>query len=85
MSNTFSGSYPIERRAGEIERLHVQSRAMAPGLALLFLILAAFAASLYAFGEPHALFVVFAAAIAAYLATVPPVSNPRAPATQPEF
>jgi SAM-dependent methyltransferase len=30
MSNTFSGSYPIERRAGEIERLHVQSRAMAP-------------------------------------------------------
>jgi len=30
MSNTFSGNYPIETRAGEIERLHVQSKAMAP-------------------------------------------------------
>jgi SAM-dependent methyltransferase len=30
MSNSYSGSYPIERRTGEIERLHVQSRAMAP-------------------------------------------------------
>jgi SAM-dependent methyltransferase len=30
MTKTFSGSYPIERRAGEIERLHIQSRAMAP-------------------------------------------------------
>jgi SAM-dependent methyltransferase len=28
--NTVSGNYPIEHRAGEIERLHVQSRAMAP-------------------------------------------------------
>jgi SAM-dependent methyltransferase len=27
---THSGHYPIERRRGEIERLHVQSRAMAP-------------------------------------------------------
>ncbi|MGB3386710.1 MAG: inorganic phosphate transporter [Pseudaminobacter sp.] len=41
---------------------------MAPGVALLFLILAALAASLYVFGEPHALFIVIAAAIAAYLA-----------------
>jgi 2-polyprenyl-3-methyl-5-hydroxy-6-metoxy-1,4-benzoquinol methylase len=31
MSHTsFAGNYPIERRAGEIERLHVQSKAMAP-------------------------------------------------------
>src|SRR5882757_5698040 len=29
MSDTFSGRYPIERRAGEIERLHVQSAALA--------------------------------------------------------
>jgi ubiquinone/menaquinone biosynthesis C-methylase UbiE len=28
--NTFSGNYPIEHRAGEIERLCVQSRAMEP-------------------------------------------------------
>lgn len=28
--NTFSGNYPIEHRAGEIERLRVQSEAMAP-------------------------------------------------------
>ncbi len=30
MSAEFSGQYPIERRAGEIERLHTQSAAMAP-------------------------------------------------------
>jgi SAM-dependent methyltransferase len=30
MSNRYSGNYPIERRAGEIERLHIQSQAMAP-------------------------------------------------------
>jgi SAM-dependent methyltransferase len=30
MNDKFSGSYPIETRAGEIERLHVQSKAMAP-------------------------------------------------------
>ena len=30
MSGEFSGHYPIERRAGEIERLHTQSAAMAP-------------------------------------------------------
>jgi SAM-dependent methyltransferase len=30
MSTTYSGSYPLEHRSGEIERLHVQSRAMAP-------------------------------------------------------
>jgi len=36
MSGTFSGNYPIETRAGEIERLHVQSKAMAPdALAML--------------------------------------------------
>jgi SAM-dependent methyltransferase len=29
MSDTFSGRYPIERRTGEIERLHVQSAAFA--------------------------------------------------------
>jgi SAM-dependent methyltransferase len=29
MSDTFSGHYPIERRTGEIERLHVQSAAFA--------------------------------------------------------
>src|SRR5256885_2934324 len=29
MSATFSGRYPIERRAGEMERLHVQSAAFA--------------------------------------------------------
>jgi len=33
---TFSGNYPIEHRAGEIARLHVQSEAMAPdALAML--------------------------------------------------
>jgi len=30
MSERYSGNYPIERRAGEIERLHIQSKAMAP-------------------------------------------------------
>lgn len=36
MSKPFSGNYPIEHRAGEIERLHVQSRAWAPdALAML--------------------------------------------------
>ena len=30
MTSTFSGSYPIETRLGEIDRLHVQSAAMAP-------------------------------------------------------
>ena len=30
MSGSYSGHYPIERRAGEIERLHTQSAAMAP-------------------------------------------------------
>jgi len=30
MSTTYSGNYPIERRAGEIERLLLQSQAMAP-------------------------------------------------------
>src|SRR5215211_3888867 len=30
MSNTFSGHYPIEHGAGEIERLLTQSKAMAP-------------------------------------------------------
>jgi ubiquinone/menaquinone biosynthesis C-methylase UbiE len=30
MAAEFSGSYPIERRKGEIERLHVQGDAMAP-------------------------------------------------------
>jgi SAM-dependent methyltransferase len=29
LSDTFSGRYPIERRAGEIERLHIQSAAFA--------------------------------------------------------
>ena len=36
MSSAFSGNYPIEHRAGEIERLHIQSKAMAPdALAML--------------------------------------------------
>ena len=30
MTETFSGSYPIESRGGEIERLHIQGAAMAP-------------------------------------------------------
>ena len=30
MSGSYAGHYPIERRAGEIERLHTQSAAMAP-------------------------------------------------------
>jgi len=30
LSDTYSGNYPIESRAGEIARLHVQSEAMAP-------------------------------------------------------
>ncbi len=30
MSNAYLGNYPIESRAGEIERLHIQSKAMAP-------------------------------------------------------
>ncbi len=30
MSTAYAGSYPIERRAGEIERLLIQSKAMAP-------------------------------------------------------
>ena len=30
MNDSYAGNYPIEHRAGEIERLHVQSQAMAP-------------------------------------------------------
>jgi hypothetical protein len=30
MMEAFSGSYPIESRGGEIERLHTQGAAMAP-------------------------------------------------------
>ncbi|MGC1592379.1 MAG: methyltransferase domain-containing protein, partial [Pseudolabrys sp.] len=30
MTEAFSGSYPIESRGGEIERLHIQSAAMVP-------------------------------------------------------
>ncbi|MGZ3410859.1 MAG: methyltransferase domain-containing protein [Xanthobacteraceae bacterium] len=30
MANEFSGNYPIERRSGEFERLHIQGAAMAP-------------------------------------------------------
>ena len=30
MSTSYSGNYPIERRPGEIERLHIQGAAMAP-------------------------------------------------------
>ncbi len=36
VSSAYLGNYPIEHRAGEIERLHIQSRAMAPdALAML--------------------------------------------------
>ena len=36
VSSAYSGNYPIEHRAGEIERLHIQSGAMAPdALAML--------------------------------------------------
>ena len=36
VSSTYLGNYPIEHRAGEIERLHIQSDAMAPdALAML--------------------------------------------------
>jgi SAM-dependent methyltransferase len=36
MSEPFAGNYPLEHRAGEIERLHAQSKAMAPAaLAML--------------------------------------------------
>lgn len=31
VATQFSGNYPIENRSGEIERLHIQSAAMAPG------------------------------------------------------
>ncbi|MEI5679798.1 MULTISPECIES: inorganic phosphate transporter [unclassified Mesorhizobium] len=41
---------------------------LAPGLALVFLMLAAAAASLYVFGEPRAVIIIIAAVIAAYLA-----------------
>jgi len=30
MNDKFSGNYPIEHRTGEIERLHIQSKAMSP-------------------------------------------------------
>jgi hypothetical protein len=33
MAKLYSGNYPIESRRGEIERLHVQSAAMAPDAA----------------------------------------------------
>jgi SAM-dependent methyltransferase len=35
MTQSFAGNYPIERRAGEIERLHVQGAAMAPDAAVM--------------------------------------------------
>ena len=35
MSTASSGHYPIERRKGEIERLHIQAAAMAPDCAIM--------------------------------------------------
>jgi SAM-dependent methyltransferase len=35
MSTTYSGNYPLEHRSGEIERLHVQSQAMAPDASVM--------------------------------------------------
>lgn len=35
MTTSFSGSYPIERRAGEVERLRLQAEAMAPDAATM--------------------------------------------------
>lgn len=34
-TSTFSGNYPIERRAGEVERLRIQAEAMAPDAAAM--------------------------------------------------
>lgn len=34
-ATTFSGNYPIERRAGEVERLRIQAEAMAPDAAAM--------------------------------------------------
>ena len=57
-------------RLSEIEEAtgFVARGLIAPGLGLLFLMLAASAASIYVFGEPRAVIVIVAAAIAAYLA-----------------
>jgi PiT family inorganic phosphate transporter len=57
-------------RLSEIEEAtgFVARGLIAPGLGLLFLMLAAAAASIYVFGEPLAVIVIVAAAIAAYLA-----------------
>jgi len=57
-------------RLSEIEEAtgFVARRLIAPGLGLLFLLLAASAASIYVFGEPRAAIIILAAAIAGYLA-----------------
>lgn len=73
MGDSARSKHTLDKDLGRLAQIEeasgfVARGLMAPGLALLFLILAAFGASLYAFGEPHALFVVIAAAIAAYLA-----------------
>lgn len=73
MGDSLRSKHTLDKDLGRLAQIEeasgfVARGLMAPGLALLFLILAALTAALYVFDQPHALFVVLAAAIAAYLA-----------------
>lgn len=73
MSDASRSKHTLDKDLGRLAQIEEASGfvlrgLMAPGVALLFLILAALTAALYVFDQPHALFVVLAAAIAGYLA-----------------
>lgn len=73
MSISSRGKHTVDKDLGRITDIEeatgfVARGLVAPGLALVFLVLAGMLASLYVFGEPRALVVVVAAAVGAYLA-----------------
>lgn len=73
MSNSLRGKHTLDKDLGRLANIEeatgfVTRGLVAPGLALVFLVLAATLASFYVFGEPRALVIVVAAAIGGYLA-----------------
>lgn len=73
MSNGSRGKHAVDKDLGRLANIgeatgFVTRGLVAPGLALVFLVLASILASYHVLGEPRALIVVVAAAIGAYLA-----------------
>ncbi|PSJ64018.1 inorganic phosphate transporter [Pseudaminobacter soli (ex Li et al. 2025)] len=73
MNRTSRSKHTLDKDLGRLANIEeatgfVLRGLTAPGLALVFLLLAAAAASIYALGEPRALVVIVAAGLAAYMA-----------------